>query len=399
MELDFRKKNGKKNKMSIGVYFLWALYAGVALSGWSYYLLCDVIGFPFYLYEIFFIPPIIIYRNTLFKMFTKIRKSYIISFILLIGFLLLGCILNPQYIVAQITTYRTLVYVWCFMYIFSWVKSFNLELLQALCVGASLGQMMYILLISSDSDQTAVNIVALALMIIIPAIKNNIKEIVLFTILGLVIAFRSSFRINIVIVILALFIALLYMALIKKRIKAVLTMICIVIGLFLVVQNFDFITTILADVFNMDNDYALYRVTYRLEQLLQMDFAASQDTMRFELIGKIITEFDDYIIPTGLIGKAIGEYGLYKDAPIMFFYSAFGSWVSIVLLGGIVVGGVKFLCKSFRLKNTDMAVFAIMLPVFLFLFVLNGTFIMATYEACLTGLILGYWYNKNKIET
>lgn len=77
------------------------------------------------------------------------------------------------------------------------------------------------------------------------------------------------------------------------------------------------------------NAMAIYRITDRLEAFFEMDFASSQDTIRFELMRKIFDQFENCIFPQGLIGKATGEYGLYKDAPIIFLYHAFGSVVSI----------------------------------------------------------------------
>lgn len=43
-----------KNKM-----ILCALYASIALSNWSYYILCGLLQWDFYLYEVFFIPIIL----------------------------------------------------------------------------------------------------------------------------------------------------------------------------------------------------------------------------------------------------------------------------------------------------------------------------------------------------
>ena len=213
----FSKKKNQQKELSICAIVGWLLYGAIALSGWSYYILCDVIKVPLYLYEVFFIPIIFKYHAIIISKVKKMRKIYIFSFAFLVFFLLIGFCVNPQHIFVQITTYRTLFYVWAFMYFFSGIKNFDIKRLQLLCVGSCVGQMLFIVLISkSEGDVTAVNIMALSLMIIIPIIKDKFFEAVFFCIVGLILSFVSAFRINIIIVLMAFRLSLLYMVINKS---------------------------------------------------------------------------------------------------------------------------------------------------------------------------------------
>jgi len=376
---------------------MWLIYGMIALSEWSYYLLCDVLKLPFYAYEIFFIPLIFIYKDRIINGLRRIRKNYLLGFYFLLLFLVLGITVNMEYTFEQITTYRTLFYVFFFMYFFSAEKGFNITKLQILCVGASVGQFLFIQTVNSSANQTAVNIVALALMVIIPVVKNNVSEVIISSLFALLLSFRSSFRINIVIVLLALVVSLLYSVMIRKKIKAlVISIVCITMGVVFAL-TFDDIVVFLVDVLGIDNPMSIYRITNRLEALFQADFQSSQDTIRFKLLGMVFSEFIPCLIPCGLIGKAINMYGRYKDAPIVFFYHAFGSPVTIILLAVVFMRAIKYVYKYLFIERGELAIFGLMFPLLVVLFFLNGTFIMNTYEACLTGIILGYWFNKNKL--
>ena len=391
-------KNKNSKFFSFVRMSIWLIYAMISLSGWSYYLLCDVVGLPFYVYEVFFVPIIFIYRNKIIGGLRKLRTTYACGALLLVCFLLFGLAINTKYIMEQITTYRTIFYVFVFMYFFSMEKEFDINFLQVLCVGASLGEFLFVQIVSNNRDQTALNIVALSLMVIIPVIKNNLIETVFFTVFALTVSFRSSFRINIVIVLIALLISVLYVMIIQKKRKALILTTVIMFTGITVIMNFDSIVDFLVNILKIDNAMSIYRITNRLKALFQADFQSSQDTVRFMLMAQIFTEFDTYLIPCGLIGKAIGMYGRYKDAPIVFFYHAFGSPVSIALLGYIVMKACCFIKKYMFMKKNELSIFGLMLPIYLVLFLLNGTFIINTYEACLTGIVLGYWFNYNKIE-
>ena len=391
-------KNKNSKFFSVMKMSIWLIYAMIALSGWSYYLLCDVLGLPFYVYEVFFVPIIFIYRNKIISGFGKIRKIYVFVALLLVFFLLFGLVINTKYMIEQITTYRTIFYVFVFMYFFSIEKKFDIKFLQILCTGASLGEFLFIQIISNSRDQIALNIVALSLMVIIPVIKNSLTETIFFTVFALIVSFRSSFRINIVIVLIALLISVLYVMMIQKKIKALILTVIIAIAGITIAINFDSIVDLLVNILKIDNAMSVYRITNRLKALFQADFQSSQDTVRFMLMAQIFTEFDVYFVPCGLIGKAINMYGRYKDAPIIFFYHAFGSPVSIALLGYIVTKACCFIKKYMFVKKNELSIFGLMLPIYIVLFFLNGTFIINTYEACLTGIVLGYWFNYNKIE-
>ena len=152
------------------------------------------------------------------------------------------------------------------------------------------------------------------------------------------------------------------------------------------------------NIFNMENSVSVYRITNRLKALVRLEFGTSHDTVRFELMGKIFTEFTNFLIPSGLIGKAVGQYGIYKDAPVIFLYSAFGSFLGILLVIVFITKAFSSTIKSITLYKDQMLVFSSCFSIYIILFLLNGTFLMSTYDVCLTGVVFGMWFNKNRVE-
>lgn len=380
------------------LFFL--VYGAIALSSWSYYILCDLIGIPFYLYEVYFIPLAIKYRRQLLKynFCCKFTVGAWVAAIVIVVFFILGIVINPNYAVAHITTYRTIFYIFAGILIVSSWTRFNITILQCLCVGSCLGQFAYMSTIATNANETAVNIVALSLMIIIPSAKGNVKQTMLYTAFGLFLAFRSSFRINIVVVLISLGITLFLSWFVTKSRKLFMFIGFLVIAGLVIIANLDAITAWMVDVLKMSNAMSIYRITARLKALFSLDFEQSQDMVRFELMGKMFTSFSEYLLPTGLIGKAIGEYGIYKDAPIIYIYSAFGSVVGLLLTVFVAVKGLLYMIKSVVQKQQGQLVFGSMLVVYIILFLLNGTFLIATYDACLTGVVFGVWLNKKNLK-
>ena len=67
--------------------------------------------------------------------------------------------------------------------------------------------------------------------------------------------------------------------------------------------------------------------------MIHGNLAGSQDTIRYETFSRVAKEFWSKILPNGVIGKSIGEYGVYKDSPMIFLYDALGSafsWIRCV---------------------------------------------------------------------
>lgn len=213
---NFNKKTPKNNIIYLTICFL---YGTIALSGWSYYILIDLIGLPFYAYEVFFIPVVLICRKFIFAKLKRIKSSYLLAFFGLMLFFFIGLIRHPEHMASHITTFRTLIYIFVFMYFFSSAGTFAITQLQFLCFGATIGQFVYMLSVESEADQTSLNIIALSFMIIIPIVKKRVRlsEIMFFSIVGLIVSFRSSFRINIVVVLISLVLAIMYSVFVQKR--------------------------------------------------------------------------------------------------------------------------------------------------------------------------------------
>lgn len=381
-----------KNKM-----ILCALYASIALSNWSYYILCELLKLDFYLYEVFFIP-IILFNLNKFTGKIKISKGYLaVSFLVIVCFFF-GMFKYPQYIMSHITTYRTIFYYVIIICIFKNTTEINLNLFKWICFGSVIGDFLYSLTVNSTSDTSAVNLVALAVLVIIPIIQNKLMETIIFSGLTIVVAFRSSFRISIVLVAAAIMLALLYVVVVQHNIKVMF--IAIILGIIMVifVLNFESFINILVEKTGM-NSYAAYRVSVRLKHMIHGNLAGSQDTIRYETFSRVAKEFWNKILPNGVIGKSIGEYGVYKDSPMIFLYDALGSafsWIIVIYLEikGIIVAKLALFNKEKKYLGF-LAIFTIL---FLILLLINGTFLLNTYEVCISAVVLGYWLNPNLLR-
>jgi hypothetical protein len=377
--------------------FLVFIYSAIALSGWSYYLLCDLLGLRFFMYEVYFIPVVIAYRKEIVKYLSNgVSFKYLLLILIVVVCFLLGILRNPNYIIAHITTYRTIFYYLFISNFISKVKSMNINIVKIASSGAILGQFFFMLSVGNNNLLITINAIALSLMVIIPVVQNKILETAVFSIFGLLIAFLSGFRIYILLIILCFFISLLYSLLFNKRFKTLFISLFAIIGTVSLVLNFERIILLVSSTFNMDA-YTLYRVTNRLTSLLTGNINQSQDNIRIVNIMKPIIEFFDNVIPKGLIGKAVNNYGLYKDLPIFFLYGAFGSILSLVIIGVIYFKGYAMLFSSLKMEHPSIlnSTFGIMVIVFTFLIQFNGTFLLSTYDSVLGAIVVGTWFNKN----
>lgn len=425
MKIRERIRIGDTAKTEIKKYLPVFLYCALALSLWSNFLITKVLGIKLFVYEVYFLPLIAVYfylnrrryipedfsasfpkkdkkafvlkcAELLWSNVKKLLESiplfaYVTAAVLLL-FLIIGMLRSPGYITSQVTSYRVWFYFLAIITICFALKEIDLKLIYFSCLGAVFGDLLFCIITPNDQTITQVNLVALAAVICIPLVCSNYYWFAASIALGGIEAFVSGFRITFVVVAVTYLFGILYTAVCTREKKNYILLAVTVGGGILFIVFFDGIASLMQNVFHMDN-YAFFRVTSRLKALLRFDFAASQDAQRLKCFSAPFELFAERVIPRGLIGKANGTYGTYKDVPIVFLYDSFGAiaaWFLSAFTGFI---GAWNLYASYK-KRTDtaQAFFGAMFPVIVLMFLLNGCFLMDTYEVCISAVIFGFWF-------
>ena len=392
------------DSLSIRDKIFWALFAFVALSSWSSYIVTNVLGLRSNVYELYFIPLIIYYRRDIFKTDSgkklKMKLSHkafnYIGFVFccfIVGLIVCGFKefsgFSGNLIIEHIMAYRFVIYSAFIICYFSQVNSINLKLLLYICFFSVLGDFVAILTIHSANYASTVNLIALSLIVIIPIVQNHIVISITNVLFAFVVAFRSSYRISIVVVFVAILFSLIYSAAIRKKMKSILLLLLAMTAFVYLFQNFDVIVKAFSDSFGMN--YASYRrISYRLTEALH-----GGEIGRSEIYLERLQLCTSEVIPFGLYRRAVGEYGWYTDTPFVFILDAFGLIGGIPVLFLAIRKGVKICVLSLKKNLPCLGILAIMFPIYIVLFIFNGTFLFWTYVSCLSGIVLGYWFNPN----
>lgn len=393
----------RNEKISISDKVFWAIFAFVAFSSWSSYILTNVAGLRSNVYELYFIPLILYYhKNVIRTLKTRGLKitlprgmmtylgyvvfCFIIGFFVCAGREIFGS--NSNLVKEHILAFRFVLYSALIICYFSRASAINLDLLLYISFFSVLGDFIAILTIHSSSYAITLNLIALSLLVIIPIVQNRLIVSVACVLFSLVVAFRSSYRISIAIVILTVFFALIYSAAIRKKMKSVLLLLAAVIGFVILIENFDYYVKAFADTFGMQ--YASYRrISYRITEAIHGG-EIGRSGIYLERIQLCFSE----VLPFGLFRRAVGEYGWYTDTPFVFILDAFGLIGGGKIIFSTIKKGIQICKLAFKRHDLHyLGVLAIMLPVYIVLFVINGTFLFWTYVTCLSGVILGYWFN------
>lgn len=369
------------------------VYSFAALSLWSNFLITKVLHSPFFLYEVFFIPPVVMYVRKNGMTFFKrlIDRRMLIAGGVLAVFLAVGILRNPSYLIAQVTTYRVWIYFLVIILICFRAEMPDLDTIFAACFGAVCGDTLFCLISPNGWSITPLNLIALAVVVCIPLVQGKYGVFAVGIAVCVVDAFLSGFRISFVVIAAAYIFGLLFSVVCSRRKKDFILFGITVAGAVIVFVFFDPIAAAMQSIFHID-EFAFFRVTQRLKALIRFDFVSSQDAQRLKCFEKPFDLFLQRVIPRGLVGKGDGTYGAYKDVPIVFLYDSFGSvaaWFVSAFVG--CVGAWNIYASYKKRTSPELGFLGAMFPVIVVLFLLNGCFIMDTYEVCISAVILGYW--------
>lgn len=388
----------RKSAINSGLkLFGFFLFGFICFSGWSNYIVTQLIGLRYYVFEVLLIPFLIYYWRQIqsnYRLMRQNTKTITVLF-LIYAFVCMwiGFVKSGGHFEAIVTTSRTLFYLIIIAGFFSTGIKLDISKIHWICIGATLGGGIYnSLFVLDEAGYSSLNIIAVTLMVLIPASQAKMKQTAFCTIIAAIIAFVSGYRINIVMILAALVIGIFSNLLRRKTgVKPIVVLIIFVISAVIIYKNFYPITDFLIKTFDMDS-FTVYRARDRLYAFFSMDFEASRDMVRFDLYQQIGDQFLEKLIPCGLIGKSAGYYGTYFDVPIIFLYDAIGSlaaWIIVIILAYKGLRSYVFVIRNS--VDAWSVVCGEMIFVYLFLIIVNGRFLFIAYETLLTGLIFGNW--------
>ncbi len=390
----------KKPNMAKIIEYLYLFLLGVvAFSRMSQYIVLDVLNLPFYLIEIFFIPFFMYSYKEYFGYFQNAskKKSFLFFVLVILWNLLIGFAYTFD-LVGIVSTTRALAYIILIALIFKEKKGFSIDKLFLISVGATIGELLYAVNITS-TDIASINTSCLALMVLIPIIKKRYITFLLCSILGLIVSINSGYRIGIVVLLVSIAIGVVWITFSKEKLtlKTFLGKLSIPIAMTvfvaICVSYYEKLVAIVSGLFGT-SEYAIYRVTNRLVGLFTGNISLSRDQQRLENYSLILETFVERLLPRGLVGESVGVLGQYFDVPIIYMYDAFGSVLTIVLLAIICYKGLMCFLQAFKKETPDYLVLSgLMFPIFIIFIITNGSFLYITFQCITTGIILGEWFS------
>lgn len=370
------------------------------------HLILNVIGFPIFLVEILYIPLI-------FKYGSKVLKSYAVHQtpclflleIMLVVSLAFGILSSKS--PTLVFDYRSIIYL---LIVFHYVRKngidIDLNTILYINLFAVLSEAVYVLYISQSVIVSSMNIIAVATTVIVSFMCEKYIFGILAFAACFVMGIISGYRAGIIFSVAALLVAIAYTIVrsdrsknIMVRVKRVLFLLCIVFLFVIVIANYMEIVTFIAEKTGMDQ-FAIFRVTERMEGVLSGDFSSAQEAQRFEIWAIPFDDFFSCIIPPGLTRRQ----GIYIDAPIVYLYDIFGTiaaWLIVAFFIVKIFSSIKLAFaksnKSVVSSNRALSTYAMLMsPIIAALFIINGTFINNVYQAIETGIILGILCSKSK---
>ena len=303
--------------------------------------------------------------------------------------------------ITVLFAYRSILYLlFCFFYVQR--ESLGCTLMQIFVVAFSAvcGELIYVLLLNEGGIAASTNCIAIALIIVIAFVLEKYILAAISVALSLFLTINTGFRIGIVTVALCVveMMALLIFRSFQKtsgkqfakRMGVVVLFVCSVV---VFINYYEWIIDKIATLTGMSQS-AKFRITERLRAFLQFDFTTSQDTQRLDIF-KYPFERILQIFPRGLIGENIGEQWLYIDVPMLYLYDIFGSVAAWCIVIWFVVLGFWHLFHYRQLESYNMKMVCFwLMPVIAMLFIINGTFIVAMFQALQMGFILGILSNR-----
>lgn len=385
---------------------LYFILGVLAFSSFSSFILLEVLNLPFFFIELYFLPLLLIKKKIILKRINNILTKRALWFsciiLLFIGSFLIGIVYTRGDIINVVTMIRSPFYILIMTFLFSETSTFSIDKLYSIAYGAIIGDFMFALFVST-SVTSSTNLIAIALIIFIPIVKGEMAQSIVSIILTMIVSINSGHRIGIVLVIICLITGFIWILVsknawkeTKRNIYRSMYIPFFIVSGVIVTSNYQKIVLIVADILNMDQ-FAIYRVTDRLTNLLSGEFSESQDVGRIE---KYITIINNaWIVPKGPVGRSFNSLGDYIDVPASFVFDIFGLAVGLLIISLIFVKGIKAFIKAFN-ESTDLTTITcgLMFVTYIFLFIINGRFLYITYESLLTGLIFGNWFSNGKYK-
>lgn len=338
------------------------------------------------LIEILFLPILLFYivkKEFVFPKFSSLGLGEWILLLLLLGSICIG-IINTSNIFAIITCVRPFVYI---LLILKYFRLSNVQIhsgkLFVLSVGCVLGDLFYALNFSALVEAKGyhhINVVAIALITLIPIIQRKGLLALLGFLLGITASLLSGYRINTLISLVALFAGVLIILIttksIKKRLIWILLIVLLLMGLSWCVNNFDVVSSFLTDTLKLSKATAT-RSLSRIASLLNGDFTLG-DENRMRMLAKPFREFGSHLLPIGPIGKTdLTHFGYYTDTPFIFLYDLFGSviaWIFVLFYAARTTVKSIRIIRNWSAASEHNKLYVALVPILLCLFTLNGTF-------------------------
>lgn len=379
------------------IYLFVLGFLGFSMLG--QYVVLSILHLPFSFMELYYIPLLYIYRNRLLCCVRSVfvhptKKMLLLEYLILCG-VLFGIAETINF--GILIRYRTIIYMFLIVcYFKKYSVTIDLNLVYIVNLAAVLGDFVYINIFSKSDISSSINCVAIALAILSAFLSEHYVWGYIATVLGILNGVTSGFRLGIIIPFLVLFEALVYTMVrndnrwnIRSFIKRFGVLILAIVLIIIAITNYESLIALVANKMGISY-FAIYRVTERMKGLLSLDFAGSQDTGRLIYYQYPIQRFARCIFPRGLIGEDIGEYWLYIDVPILYLYDLFGSlgtWT--ILIGCLYVTFTRIKCLFYKKYDTKIILAILMMPVLLFLEIVNGTFAVVLFQGVETAIVLG----------
>lgn len=386
---------------------LYLLILGVlGFSRMGQFLLLDGLGLPLSLMEVFYIPLVVVYRREILRFFKRTLTRATPGQVALLGLLACSFLVGAAHTfgVSFLLEYRSMLY----MLVIFWMvyhsrRTIPVMVIQRVALYTVVSELLYIVVFSTEAINSSINCVAIAAAILAAFLcEKYVLGMVSFA-LGAFLGIVSGFRIGIVIAAAALVEAAVFSMIRrdkKGQFKVTLArwgiVFAFVAAAVIFLNFYEPIIFAVARLTGMD-DFAVFRVTERLRGLLEFDMAASQDDLRMEIFKYPFDRFFASLLPRGLIGSVIGEYWLYIDVPVLYLYDMFGSAAAWALLGWFAVKVLRRMELMVRrppegLEHSPDAfqlMCLLLSPIMLVLLIINGSFMVITFQAVHNAVLLG----------
>jgi len=372
----------------------WLAIGTVIFSPLIVNITMQILGFPFMVPELFFIPLFLIYKKDI-----QIKINYSCLFIAIICLLLLlsiSLLKNKFAIGAIVSTFRGYLYMFIAFSFFYNQKLRSLDWLFYLSIGSLLGWIMVSIHVISNSliDIKAVtgNITALIFVISIPVILRKDKYLIPVIIICTILLIFSGMRRLIVVAIVTFGLSLLLTILkqkIKNKIKYILFTIAVFAGyLFL----YPTIETML-----VNNSPELYRRLILKSELLLNNNASESDQFRHNMLVDFTKNIGNDIFPKGYVTKRSLDNDIYIDFPIYELSYMLGVFIFIILVLLLIFRLGVHLRQFLLLGVRESGLCVIWGSVIILLLFIEGTFLNYPFVTPFTGYVLARIFSSKNL--